>query len=384
MNHGCVMRKREHERTDGRDMKSEIITLLRQRGDFVSGQELCERFGVSRTAVWKAMEQLKKDGYVIEAVKNRGYLLREDASRVFGCTEIKSRMRTKWAGRTLYYYAATDSTNIQAKRLAEEGAPHGTVVVADSQTAGRGRRGRAWESPAGKNLYFTILLRPEIAPGKASMLTLVMAFAVAKGIRMVLGLEDEGACGMQQDGIAIKWPNDIVIDRKKVCGILTEMSLSVEAGGISYLVIGTGINVLHQDFPEELRDKATTLEDALANMEYNIVKDDTEKTNAERNLANDACMIKNRSMLLCAILEAFENAYDQFCKAGDLSLLQEEYNRLLVNKGRQVKVLDPKGEYEGRAHGITDEGELMVELPDGTIKKVYAGEVSVRGIYGYV
>ena len=347
-------------------MKSEIITLLRQRGDYVSGQELCERFGVSRTAVWKAVEQLKRDGYVIEAVKNRGYLLREDTSRVFGYTEIKSRLQSKWTGKDLYYFDSIDSTNLQAKRLAEEGAPHGTVVVADRQTAGRGRRGRTWQSPEGKNLYFTILLRPEISPEKASMLTLVMALAVADGMRKMIG--DDSL-----SGIGIKWPNDIVMDGKKVCGILTEMSLSVEMGGISYLVIGTGINILHQDFPKELQETATSLEDALQDLQA----DDGS------GRLNHSCAM-NRSMLLSAILEAFETYYGLFVEAGDLSSLQEKYDELLVNRDRQVKVLDPKGEYEGTARGITKEGELIVELPDGTIQRVYAGEVSVRGIYGYV
>ena len=347
-------------------MKSEIITLLRQRGDYVSGQELCEHFGVSRTAVWKAVEQLKKDGYVIEAVKNRGYLLMEDTSRVFGYTEIKSRLRGKWTGQTLYYFDSIDSTNLQAKHLAEEGAPHGTVVVADRQTAGRGRRGRTWQSPEGKNLYFTILLRPEISPDKASMLTLVMALAVADGMQKRIG-------DNSLNRIGIKWPNDIVIDGKKICGILTEMSLSVEMGGISYLVIGTGINVLHQDFPEELQATATNLEDALRDLQADAGKG-TPKVEFDTN----------RSMLLSAILDAFETYYEHFIEAGDLSVLQEKYDGLLVNRGRQVKVLDPKGEYEGTALGITKGGELIVELPDGSRQMVYAGEVSVRGIYGYV
>lgn len=324
-------------------MKSEIINLLRQRGTYVSGQELCERFGVSRTAVWKAVEQLKKDGYQIEAVKNRGYLLKEDAARVFGRTEIESRLKTDWVGQTFHYYDAIDSTNIQAKRLAEEGAPNGTLVVADQQSAGRGRRGRGWNSPAGTNLYFTLLLRPEIKPEKASMLTLVMALAVARAIG-----KDAG----------IKWPNDIVLDGRKACGILTELSLSVEQGNIDYLVIGVGINVAKQEFPEELQGHAIALEEIFPQV--------------------------SRSELLNAILTAFEEAYGHFIERGDLSALKEDYNALLVNLGRQVRVLDPKGEYDGIARGIRDTGELIVELSTGELRDVYAGEVSVRGIYGYV
>lgn len=290
-------------------------------------------------------EQLKKDGYAIEAEKNRGYLLKEDASRVFGRTELESRIHTKWIGRSLYYYDAIDSTNLQAKRLAEEGAPNGTVVVADQQSAGRGRRGRTWASPAGANLYFTVLLRPKIAPDKASMLTLVMALAVAEGIRSIAIP-------------GIKWPNDIVIDGRKVCGILTEMSLSAEQGSIDHLVIGVGVNVAKQEFPKELQGYAVALEEFT-------------------------CKV-NRSELLNAILEQFEGYYEQFCTQADLSSLKNSYDALLVNYGRQVRVLDPKGEYDGIARGIRPTGELIVELPDGETRDVYAGEVSVRGIYGYV
>ena len=288
---------------------------------------------------------MKKDGYAIEAEKNRGYLLKEDASRVFGRTELESRIHTKWIGRSLYYYDAIDSTNLQAKRLAEEGAPDGTVVVADQQSAGRGRRGRTWASPAGANLYFTVLLRPKIAPDKASMLTLVMALAVAEGIRSIAIP-------------GIKWPNDIVIDGRKACGILTEMSLSAEQGSIDHLVIGVGINVAKQEFPAELQGHAVALEEFTSKV--------------------------NRSELLNAILQYFEGFYDLFCAQGDLSGLKKSYDALLINRDRQVRVLDPKGEYDGVARGIRPTGELIVELPDGELREVYAGEVSVRGIYGYV
>lgn len=350
-------------------MKSRIITLLRQRGTYVSGQELCEKFGVSRTAVWKAVEQLKKDGYQIEAVKNRGYLLKEDATRVFGRTEIESRMGTQWIGHNLYYYDSIDSTNAAAKKLAEEGAPDGSVIVADQQSAGRGRRGRAWASPAGANLYFTLLLRPAIAPDKASMLTLVMALAVATAIKGILGIEtvredvktEEDGRGAIQEGepmVGIKWPNDIVMDGRKACGILTELSLSVEQGSIDYLVIGVGINVGRQEFPVELQGHAIALEEISGHV--------------------------SRSELLNAVLSAFEGYYAEFLSTRDLSRIKEQYDALLVNAGRQVRVLDPKGEFEGIARGICDTGELIVEMQDGERKTVYAGEVSVRGIYGYV
>ena len=326
-------------------MKAQILALLRERSEYVSGQELCERFGVSRTAVWKAIGQLKKEGYHIEAVQNRGYLLIE-GSELFGQHELESRMDTGWAGHPVVYYDTLGSTNLQAKLDAENGAAQGTLVVADMQTAGRGRRGRSWSSPPGTNIYYTLILKPKIEPDKASMLTPVMGLAVAEGIRRTCGLD-----------AMIKWPNDIVIGGKKVCGMLAEMS--VEQDFIHYVVIGVGINVGQQDFPEEIAATATSL--------------------------TRECGTKvPRGELIVMVMKAFEEYYDIFLKSGNLSGLTGTYNSLLVNYGRQVRVLDPKGEFDGIARGINELGELLVERENGSVENVYAGEVSVRGIYGYV
>ncbi len=326
-------------------MKTEILTLLRESGDYISGQELCNRFGVSRTAVWKVMKQLKEEGYIIEAVQNKGYRLTENPD-VFSASELKSRIRNRWAGRELYFYGETGSTNTDAKRLGEEGASHGTVVAADMQTAGRGRRGRTWESPAGRDIYFTILLRPEFAPDKAAGLTLVMALAVA------LAVEDK--CGVEAD---IKWPNDVVVNGKKICGILTEMT--VETDYIQHVVTGVGINVNMDSIPEEIRESATSL-----------FLESGKKT--------------ARAELLQAVLERFEEYYGKYAADLGMDSMLEEYNAHLVNRNRQVRVLDPKGEWEGVAKGINASGELLVENSAGRTVEVYAGEVSVRGLYGYV
>lgn len=341
-------------------MKAQILSLLRERADYVSGQELCEHFGVSRTAVWKAVGQLKKEGYVIEAVQNRGYRLLEGTEpyreEVYGQNELVSRMHTAWAGRELHFYESLGSTNVQAKQLAESGAAHGALVVADMQTAGRGRRGRGWVSPAGANIYFTIVLRPDFAPDKASMLTLVMAYAVSLGVEKTLAAYGREASALH---LGIKWPNDIIMNGKKICGILTEMSMSVEQDAIQYVVIGVGVNVGQQTFADELRDKATDI--------------------------YEECGVRiSRSCLLADIMEAFEESYESFQKKENLSDIKEAYNRLLVNRDREVRVLDPKGEYVGVAREINHLGELLVERTDGSITQVYAGEVSVRGIYGYV
>ena len=326
-------------------MKGEILKLLKETDGYVSGQELCRRFGVSRTAVWKVINQLKEEGYEIEAVRNRGYALK-GAGDVLSEAELLSCLKTEWAGGRTVYFDATDSTNVQAKRLAEAHAPHGTLVVSDRQDGGKGRRGRSWTSPSGVGIWMSLILRPEIAPSSASMLTLAAALAVREGIREETGLSP-----------LIKWPNDLVLNGMKICGILTEMS--TELMEIQYVITGIGINVNQREFPPEIRDTATSL-----------------SLEAGRSF--------RRSSLIAAILKAFEKDYTAFLKTGDLSLLLEEYNACLVNRGKEVCILDPSGEYRAVAEGIDESGSLLVTLPDGTRREIISGEVSVRGIYGYV
>ena len=219
-------------------MKTQILRMLRETDGYVSGQELCNKFGVSRTAVWKVINQLKDQGYEIDSVQNKGYHITK-APDVMTEEELQSCRKTKWAGQEIVYFDQIDSTNIKAKELAEQGYPSGTLVVADKQVAGRGRRGRNWDSPSGTGIFMTLMLKPEINPNNASMLTLVAALAVAEAIKDVTGLDAR-----------IKWPNDIVINGKKICGILTEMSAQFDY--INPIVIGIGINVHNEAFPEEI------------------------------------------------------------------------------------------------------------------------------------
>lgn len=328
--------------------KEEILRKLKDADDYISGQELCECYGVSRTAVWKAIRQLEKDGYVIEAQNNRGYrLVESDVGIIFSKMEIENHMDTKQIGKTIVFHKETGSTNLDAKALAEKGAESGTLVVADMQTAGRGRRGHGWVAPAGKNIYMTLMLRPDCIPDKASALTLVMAIAVYEAVCELIPAEQ---CG-------IKWPNDVVVNNKKICGILTEMS--AEPDCIHYVVTGAGINVNQEEFPEEIRDTATSL--------Y-----------IETGRRTDRCK------LVARVMHYFEQNYALFEEKWNLELLQDKYNEMLINRNRQVRVLDPKGAYDGVALGINEKGELMVKRSDnGECICVYAGEVSVRGVYGY-
>lgn len=326
-------------------MKTTILKLLKESDGYLSGQELCDSLQVSRTTVWKVIKQLQGEGYQIEAVRNRGYHLVEVAD-VLTEAELKSRIHDGFGSSFLEYHEEVDSTNNRAKKLAEEGTPEGTLVVAESQTTGKGRRGNTWVSPRGTGIWMSLVLRPGIAPSCASMLTLVAALAVAKGIEEVSGLDTK-----------IKWPNDIVVNGKKVCGILTEMSAELEK--IHYVVIGIGINANMTEFPQEIRNKATSIYQQSGKQ-------------------------VNRSQVIAAVMKAMETYYETFLKTTDLSLLLQEYEGKLANKNREVVVLSPTGDYNGISLGIDKTGGLLVQLKDGTVTQVVSGEVSVRGICGYV
>ena len=326
-------------------MKTEILKLLRKADGYVSGQQICEQLDVSRTAVWKVIRQLKEEGYQIEAVRNRGYRIVEMPDVLTG-EELKSLMQTQWVGRNIVYYPETDSTNLRIRELGDAGAPHGTLAVADMQTSGRGRRGRTWESPPGSSIYMSILLRPDIIPGAAPMLTLVMACSVAEGISDCENVD-----------VRIKWPNDVIAGGKKLVGILTEMSTQIDY--INHVTIGVGINVNMTEFPENIRDTATSLR--------------LETGHKVR-----------RAPLIAAIMKRFEENYAVFLKTQDMSGLMEKYSGMLINLDRDVLVLGAEDSYKAHALGIDRQGELIVRREDGTEEKIYAGEVSVRGVYGYV
>ena len=265
---------------------------------------------------------------------------------VITAEQVESAAGTRWAAGTVVYYPEADSTNVRLRHLAEEGAPHGLLAVADRQTAGRGRRGRVWESPGGSCIYMSLLLRPDIAPEKAPMLTLVMACSAAEGLRDCADAD-----------IRIKWPNDVIAGEKKLAGILTEMSSQTDR--INHVIIGTGINVNIKSFPEELEKTATSL---------------YLETGRE----------VKRAAVIGAVMRRFEENYDIFMETEDMSGLMEKYGNLLINTGREVRILKPDSQYRAVAGGINRKGELLVRREDGAVEAVCAGEVSVRGVSGYV
>lgn len=256
------------------------------------------------------------------------------------------KLHTKFAGCDIRWYKSLDSTNNKAKELAGEDAPHGLLVAADRQTAGKGRIGKRWESPEGRSVYMSLLLRPDLKPVSASMLTLVAALAVAAALREVGNTE-----------CFIKWPNDIVINKKKVCGILTEMDS--RQNRLNFVVVGIGINVNEKKFPDAIREKATSL-----------------------LLATGQRTARNR--VIQAVMEHFEIYYEKFMKFKSMETLIGEYNEQLINCGRQVKIMERARTFTGTALGIDSSGALQVEMTDGIIQSVSSGEVSVRGLYDYI
>ncbi len=276
----------------------------------------------------------------------------------------------------LCFCQTIDSTNEAVRRAALKGqgeaaVREGFLVVAEEQTAGRGRRGRTWDSPKGESLYFSFLLTPDCPVDKVSCLTLVMGLSAAQAVRTLFGLP-----------VGIKWPNDLVIRGKKVCGILTEGL--VNDGRLAGVIIGTGINVHTGAFPEEIRDRATSLYLELCAAEGPEAGEAEASGACGTNLRGAAPSKLSRAAVLAAVLHRFRINYGRFLASGDLRGLKDEYNALLVSRGKPVRVEDPAGSFTGIAGGIDEEGRLPVETEEGRTLRISSGEVSVRGLYGYV
>lgn len=292
--------------------------------------------------MWKRVAALKKEGYLIEASPRKGYRL-ISRETCFGKAGIQSLLKTRFLGRDLRFYDSVDSTNNVLKGLANAGAPHGTVVVANEQTRGRGRLGREWSSMAGKGIWMSVLLRPGIHPGAVQALTLAAAVAVSRAIEPILA-EKPG----------IKWPNDILVSRRKVCGILTEMS--AEAERVSWVIVGIGLNTHsdQEDFPEELRDKATSLIQHL-------------KVGASAD----------RAGLVAEILNQLEDVYEDYLENGPDSMLREWRIRS-VTLGRTVELVREGETIRVTALDIGEDGRLIVRFSDGRISEILSGEISIR------
>lgn len=321
-------------------MRDEVLEFLREnQGGFVSGQDMSEACHVSRTAIWKHIKALRSKGYKIESYTKKGYRLLEEPD-LLSPLAMKKVLDTDVFGKRYVYMDITESTNLEARKLAQQGAEEGTVVVTEEQSAGRGRLSRGWYSPFGKGIWFSIILRPEFLPSEAAKCTLMAAVALTKAFYK-MGLSAAG----------IKWPNDILVNGRKLVGILTEMSGSMEE--INYIVMGIGINVktTQEELPEELKHIGTSL--AMEGI-------DIERTEAFK-----------------IILGELEQQYYEVLSNGFEGTL-EEWKQLSVTLGQDIEVRAPDHTYEGVAMDLDTDGNLLVKVADGTIKRIVAGDVSIR------
>lgn len=320
-----------------REAREEILRLFRQSRGFVSGEELSRHLGTSRTAVWKQIRLLREQGYAIEAVPSRGYRLTSTPDLLLPA-EIRAGLDTRTIGQEIIYLEDTDSTNLRAYLLGETGAAEGTVVIADRQSAGKGRLGRRWTSPPGVNLYTSVLLRPPISPRSAPQLTFLSAVAAARAIEETSGLEAR-----------LKWPNDILLGGKKVAGLLNE--LSAETDRVHFVVLGIGVNLNMQagHFPADLRYPATSV-------------------------AMETGARISRPAFARALFRHLDGLYHLYLEKGFLPVLLA-WESLFDLAGQQVEVDMQERRLLGIATGLDEDGALLVRLPDGTLERVLAGDV---------
>lgn len=327
-------------------MKDKVLALLRQEPGYLSGQEMSNRLGVSRAAVWKAVEALRKEGYAIDSAPNRGYRL-SAATGQLSAREIAARLgEHPWAN-LVQVLETVDSTNNRAKALAFQGAPAGTALIAECQTGGRGRLGRSFLSPPGMGVYLSVILRPQAAPGELMHLTCAAAEVLCNAVEAAVGLRP-----------GIKWTNDLVSGGRKLAGILTELSLEAESGQVQYAVIGAGINCNQnlEDFPPELRDVAGSLQ-----------------------MATGAPV--DRNALAAEMLRSLSSLEENLAENREIWMAR--YRRDCVTIGRAVSIERAEEVRWGQAVDVDDWGALLVDFGQGP-EAIRSGEVSVRGMYGYV
>ncbi len=326
-------------------MKDKILHLLKEnQGNFISGQAISESLGVSRTAIWKYINALKKDGYCIDSISKKGYNLISSPD-LLSFEEISEKLNTKYIGRNLFYFDSLDSTNIKAKELALKNTAEGTIIISEEQTSGKGRLGRIWVSPKYKGIWISIILKPDIEPLRVPRITQIGAAAVIK------------TCEAFNIKAQVKWPNDIVLNSKKICGILTEMS--GELNKVNYVVMGIGINanIDREDFSDELKSKATSISIETGNY-------------------------IRRKEFVSILLNKFEELYEEFVKEDSIktsvSICRE--NSILI--GKEIKIINRDKETLAKAVDLDESGQLIVQFENGSTHKIVSGEVSIRGVSG--
>lgn len=325
-------------------MREKIIKdILNSKDDFISEQELAKKLGISRSSIWKHMNALKEEGYNIEFVNRKGYKLIEDSKDLLTYQSISHRLETKVMGRKIVHFETIDSTNDYAKKVALQEL-EGTVIISEEQTKGKGRIGRQWYSKSKEGIWMSIILKPKVVPQNAPFITLIAGASISKALNN-LGIET-----------TIKWPNDIIINNKKIAGILTELSAEIER--INYIILGIGINVKTVEFSQEISEIATSL--------YK-----------EGHKISRVDIVRN-------ILEEFEKLYIKYIyedsKEETLNICRD-YSAII---GKDVYLIKGEEKELIRCLDINQEGNLVVQTKDSIIKEIMSGEVSIRGVKGYV
>lgn len=315
--------------------------LLSQPGQYVSGEEISRKLSISRTAVWKQINKLREEGYEFEAVSRKGYRLISKPERL-EYSGLLQAMNTKSFGQRLKLLDVTTSTQEEVRLLAEQGAEEGTLVIAEEQTTGRGRQGRKWHSPAGKGIWMSLLLRPQLPLSSAPQLTLLSAVAVCRAVRMVTGVD-----------VGIKWPNDLLANGRKICGILLESVGEDEM--IRYCIAGIGIdaNLESSDLPPELEPIATSLQ-----------------IESGRKV--------DRAVLIGAVLAEMEKLYGLYKEEG-FAPIGHLWEALSITTGQDITVKTAQGEVSGRAMGLDEYGGLLVMQRDHRLTTIFSGEVQFEG-----
>lgn len=325
-------------------MRDKIIKVIFDSKDYsISGEELSKKLGVSISEIWKHMKALKEEGYNIEFVNRKGYRLIEGQEDLLTYQNISNKLETKIMGNNIVHFETIDSTNNYAKKVASQEL-EGTVIISEEQTKGKGRIGRPWHSKSKEGIWMSIILKPNMIPQKAPFITLIAGASIVKALNDI-GVET-----------TIKWPNDIIINNKKIAGILTELSAEIER--INYIVLGIGINVKTMEFSQEISEIATS----LYKEGHTISRVDT----------------------IRKILKEFEYLYLKYINEGSKEETLDIYRQYSSIIGKDVYLIKDEEKELVRCLDINREGNLVVQTKDNIIRELISGEVSIRGVKGYV
>ncbi len=325
-------------------MREKIINIILDNDkEFISGEEISKQLGISRSAVWKHIKSLKEEGYDIESINKKGYRLKEKPKDLLSSQNITHGLDTKFIGKNIIHFETIDSTNTYAKKIASDKVD-GTVIISEEQIKGRGRLGRIWDSKAYEGIWMSIILKPNILPYRAPFITIMAGSCIAKALNN-LGVD-----------VGIKWPNDIILNGKKLCGILTELSAEIER--VNYVVLGIGMNVKNLNFPDEIENIATS----LYKEGYEISRVD----------------------IVREILYELEKYYTEYIVDGNSKNIIDLYKNYSVILNKKIYMIKNDEKELVECIDINSEGNLVIKKQDGTITEAISGEISIRGEHGYV